>query len=115
MPRPTESSPETRAADAELARQVSLRRVARLFRADRRPLAVVVAATSLIVLFAGSAHAAAGSVHIVNGAPNPSSLTVNNGDTVTIFNDDDVAHAIFANGAQQGPSIPPHTVSTPRS
>ena len=53
MPRPPEPSRETRAEDAELARQVSLRRVARLFRQDRRPLAVVVAvivASSIVAM-----------------------------------------------------------------
>ncbi|MHC1560867.1 ABC transporter ATP-binding protein [Actinomycetospora sp. C-140] len=43
MPRPTEPSPETRAREAEEARRVSLRRIARLFRPHRGPLAVVVA------------------------------------------------------------------------
>ncbi len=69
----------------------------------------MVAATSVVLLCAGSARAAAGEVHIVNGAPNPSSLTVNDGDTIIIFNDDDDAHAIFAKGQQFGPSIAPHT------
>ncbi|MDD7942389.1 ABC transporter ATP-binding protein [Actinomycetospora lutea] len=43
MPRPTPPSPETRALEAEQARHVSLRRIARLFRHDRGPLALVVA------------------------------------------------------------------------
>ncbi|WP_433782012.1 ABC transporter ATP-binding protein [Actinomycetospora sp. CA-101289] len=53
MPRPPDISRETRAEDAELARRVSLRRVARLFRQDRRPLAVVVAvivASSIVAM-----------------------------------------------------------------
>lgn len=76
----------------------------------RRLLAVVVAATAVVALTSGTARAATGSVHIrPGGAPDPPSLTVNDGDTVTIFNDDDVAHAIFALGQQQGPSIAPHS------
>jgi ATP-binding cassette subfamily B protein len=43
LPRPTEPSPETRAREADEARRVSLRRVARLFRPHRGPLAVVIA------------------------------------------------------------------------
>ncbi|MDD7968312.1 ABC transporter ATP-binding protein [Actinomycetospora lemnae] len=54
MPRPVDTSPETRARDAEQARHVSLRRIARLFRPHRGPLAVVVAviAASSIVAMA---------------------------------------------------------------
>lgn len=74
----------------------------------RRSLAVVVAATSVAVILCGSARADTGSVHISGGAPQPSSITVNSGDTVVIFNDDDVEHAIFALGQQQGAAIAPH-------
>lgn len=55
--------------------------------------------------------AAPAEVHIVNGAPNPQQLTINDGDTVTFVNDDDVAHAIWAAGQQRGRTIQPHTRS----
>jgi len=55
--------------------------------------------------------AAPAEVHIVNGAPNPQQLTINDGDTVTFVNDDDVPHAIWAGGQQRGRTIEPHTRS----
>jgi len=55
--------------------------------------------------------AAPAEVHIVNGAPNPQTLTINDGDTVTFVNDDDVPHAIWAAGQQRGRTIQPHTRS----
>jgi plastocyanin len=59
------------------------------------------------------AYADSADVHIVNGAPDPQSLTVHDGDTVTFVNDDDVPHAIFAGGEQRGHTIEPHTRSEP--
>jgi ATP-binding cassette, subfamily B, bacterial len=53
LPRPTDTPPETRAEEAEQARRVSLRRIARLFGPHRGPLAVVVAvivASSIVSL-----------------------------------------------------------------
>ena len=50
-------------------------------------------------------------MHIVNGAPNPQQLIINEGDTVTFVNDDDVPHAIWAGGEQRGGTIEPHTRS----
>jgi len=52
LPR-SDPSPEARAEDAELARRVSLGRIARLFRPHRRPLSVVVAvivASSIVAM-----------------------------------------------------------------
>ena len=57
------------------------------------------------------ADAATSEVHIVNGAPNPQELTIQDGDTVTFVNDDDVPHAIYAQGQQRGATIEPHTRS----
>jgi len=55
--------------------------------------------------------AAPAEVHIVGGAPNPQQLTINDGDTVTFVNDDDVPHSIWAAGQQRGRTIQPHTRS----
>lgn len=60
---------------------------------------------------AGPVVAAPAEVHIVNAAPNPQELTINDGDTVTFVNDDDVPHAIWAAGQQRGRTIQPHTRS----
>lgn len=76
-----------------------------------------IVALALIALAVGSgstvASAAVGDIHIVNGAPDPQTLTVHDGDTVTFMNDDDVPHAIFAGGEQRGHTIEPHTRSEP--
>ena len=74
--------------------------------------------TLLVIAFAVAApvpqsYAAGAEVHILNGAPNPSELTINEGDTVTFVNDDDVSHAIFEDGTQHGTTIEPHTRSVP--
>ncbi|MEY2434089.1 MAG: hypothetical protein QOC92_3814 [Acidimicrobiaceae bacterium] len=79
----------------------------------RRTLAAVVVASFLVALLAPSARAATAQVHIVDGAPNPSQITVDDGDTVSFVNDDDVEHAIFAQGVQRGETIPPHSTSGP--
>ena len=60
---------------------------------------------------AATSAAAQADVHIVNGAPNPQTLTINDGDTVTFVNDDDVPHSIWAAGQQRGRTIQPHTRS----
>jgi plastocyanin len=59
------------------------------------------------------ASAAGNEVHIIDGAPNPAELTIQEGDTVTFVNHDDVAHAIFVLGEQRGRTIEPHTRSDP--
>ena len=78
----------------------------RKFSCVRKTSATVVVASCLVMLLAAPAFAANADVHIVGGAPNPSSVTINEGDTVTIFNDDSVEHTIFAAGRAQA-AIPP--------
>jgi plastocyanin len=79
----------------------------------RRTFATVAVAPFLVVLLAPSAQAANAQVHIVGGAPNPAQITVDDGDTVSFVNDDNVEHAIFAQGVQRGATIPPHSTSEP--
>jgi plastocyanin len=77
---------------------------------------LVVTVVLIALVFGASttrASAAGNDVHIVNGAPNPAELTIQEGDTVTFVNDDDVAHAIFVLGEQRGRTIAPHTRSDP--
>jgi plastocyanin len=79
----------------------------------RRIFATVVVASFLVALLAPPARAANVQVRIANGAPTPTQVTVDDGDTVSFVNDDDVGHAIFAQGVQRGETIPPHTTSGP--
>ena len=69
------------------------------------------AVTCLLVFLAAPAHAATAEMHIVDGAPNPAQLAVDDGDTVMFFNDDDVEHTIFALGQPQA-VIPAHDRTT---
>ena len=73
----------------------------------RKTSATLVVASCLVALLAGPAHAANADVHIVGGAPSPATVTINEGDTVTFRNDDDVEHTIFALGQPQAAPIPP--------
>jgi plastocyanin len=66
-------------------------------------------AACLLTLLAAPAVAANAEVHIVGGAPNPAEITVDSGDLVTFFNDDDVEHTIFAAGQPRGDAIAPHS------
>ena len=75
----------------------------------RKTFAAIVVASCLLTLLAAPATAASTDVHIVGGAPNPAEVTVDDGDTVTFFNDDDVEHRIFAAGQQRGDPIAPGT------
>ncbi|MEY2422228.1 MAG: hypothetical protein QOI95_2295 [Acidimicrobiaceae bacterium] len=75
----------------------------------RKLFAVVFVTSCLSAFLAAPAGAASTDVHIVGGAPSPSQVTVNEGDTVTFFNDDDVEHTIFAAGQPRGGPIAPHT------
>ena len=68
---------------------------------------VVVASCLLTLLAAASATAATTQVHIAGGAPNPAEVTIDEGDTVTFFNDDNVEHRIFALGQDQSGPIAP--------
>ena len=61
----------------------------------------------LTLLVAAPATAANTQVHIAGGAPNPAEVTIDEGDTVTFFNDDDVEHRIFALGQDQSGPIAP--------
>jgi plastocyanin len=79
----------------------------------RRTFATIAVATFLVALCAPSARAANVQVRIANGAPTPTQVTVDDGDTVSFVNDDDVGHAIFADGVQRGETIPPHSTSGP--
>lgn len=63
----------------------------------------------LVTLAPTPAAAATAEVHIVGGAPDPAQVFVDDGDTVTFLNDDDVAHTIYAAGQPRGNPIPPHT------
>jgi plastocyanin len=74
----------------------------------RTSSAVAVAVSCLLIFLAAPANAATAEMHIVDGAPNPAQLTVDDGDTVMFFNDDDVEHTIFAAGRAYGDPIPPH-------
>ncbi|HEV3225399.1 MAG TPA: hypothetical protein VGZ52_01140 [Acidimicrobiales bacterium] len=79
----------------------------------RKLLSAVGVAFVLVALPARPSAAATPEVHIANGAPQPAQLAVVDGDTVTFVNDDDVAHAIFSQGAQRGATVAPHTASAP--
>src|SRR4051794_24867331 len=81
----------------------------------RKAFAALAVATIAVALPATRADAANTVIHIVNGAPSPDQnpVTVNEGDTVSFANDDDVPHALFAWGVQRGETIPPHTTSGP--
>jgi plastocyanin len=65
-------------------------------------------ALCLLALLAAPANAATAEMHIVGGAPNPAEITVDEGDSVMFFNDDDVEHTIFADGQPYGDPIRPH-------
>ena len=78
----------------------------RKFNCVRKSLATIVVAWCLLALLAAPAAAANAVVRIVGGAPNPSTVTINEGDTVTIFNDDSVEHTIFAAGRPQATISP---------
>jgi plastocyanin len=56
---------------------------------------------------AAPASAAQFDIHISGGAPSPSTLTIDPGDTIVYVNDDDVSHTIFADGRPQDDPIPP--------
>jgi plastocyanin len=74
----------------------------------------IVAVVAAALLFGAAARATAAvttQVHLVGGAPNPTQVTIDDGDFVAFVNDDDAAHAIFALGEQRGSSIPPHRTS----
>ena len=79
----------------------------------RRPVVTLVLIALVLGSSAPSATAAGNEVHIIDGAPNPAELTIQEGDTVTFVNHDDVAHAIFVRGEQRGRTIEPHTRSDP--
>src|SRR5256885_4500555 len=78
-------------------------------RCVRASLAAVVVAIFLITLAPLPAAAATTEVHISGGAPDPAEVTIDEGDTVTFLNDDDVEHQIFAAGQPRGDPIAPHT------
>jgi plastocyanin len=77
----------------------------------RKAIVVCILIAAALGSWVGLAAAAPAEVHIVNGAPNPQQLTINDGDTVTFVNDDDVPHSIWAAGQQRGRTIQPHTRS----
>jgi plastocyanin len=77
----------------------------------RKAIVVCILIAAALGSSVGRATAAPAEVHIVNGAPNPQQLTINDGDTVTFVNDDDVPHSIWAAGQQRGATIQPHTRS----
>src|SRR4051812_18493562 len=79
----------------------------------RKAFAALGVAAFTVVVPATRAEAANTTIHIVDNAPAQNPVVINDGDTVTFANDDDVAHAIFAAGAQRGETIPAHTTSGP--
>ena len=79
----------------------------------RRPVVILVLIALVLGALAPGASAAGNEVHIIDGAPKPAELTIQEGDTVTFVNHDDVAHAIFVLGEQRGRTIEPHTRSDP--
>lgn len=70
-------------------------------------------AAVVVALTASAAQAESHDVHIVANSPQPQQINVANGDTVFFVNDDNVAHAIFANGQQFGGTIMPHQTGGP--
>jgi plastocyanin len=74
----------------------------------RKSLGAIVTAFCLLMLFTAPARAASTTVTIGGGgAPNPAQVTVDEGDTVTFFNGDNVEHAIYALGQNQSGPIAP--------
>jgi plastocyanin len=74
----------------------------------RKPLATVAVASCLLMLFTAPARAASATVTIGGGgAPSPAQVTVDEGDSVTFFNGDNVDHAIYALGQNQSGPIAP--------
>src|SRR3954454_22043813 len=70
-------------------------------------------AAVVVALTATAAQAESHDVHLVGNNPQPQDLNVANGDTVFFVNEDNVAHAILANGQQFGGTIMPHQTGGP--
>jgi plastocyanin len=70
---------------------------------------LLVVAVILAVSVASTAPASAASfdIHIIGGAPSPSTITIDPGDVIVFVNDDGVSHTIFAQGRPQDDPIPP--------
>src|SRR3954452_24613499 len=76
-------------------------------------MGMLAAAAVRLALPAPAASAGSHDVHIAGGLPQPQQLNVDSGDTVFFVNDDNVAHAVFANGQQFGDTIMPHQSGGP--
>jgi plastocyanin len=79
----------------------------------RRTVPVLILAAAAFMLLVPTAEAASHDVHLAGGLPQPQQVNVASGDTVFFVNDDNVAHAIFANGQQFGDTIMPHQTGGP--